>query len=244
MTMARLRTSACLVAAAALSACMHNGYYVKTDQSVDVMTGLAHLQPPAQPSARLDLGVTFKAAGKVLSSASDALYRSVREGLRAKGRWDVRRVGAAGDDFSSEIAAAKPVSGDAMPPQWVEASQVPRVLVVVEDAPDYSTSTLVDYIVSGVSQGTYTVNKPVDRYDVTVSYRDGYGIDHLYHSHQDLVYATGSKLFGTDEQAVAGLKHYDTPLEAFNAIVDNSVNGARRTVINVGQPSFGSPGTK
>ena len=243
---AKFRMLACTaLSTAALSACgMDNRYYVKTDGSPDVLGGVAHLAAPAKLPAPLNLGVTFKSAGKVSPTAADTLYQSVSDGLRAKGQWEVHRLGRASDDFTPVIAAViqSRAGSAALNPSVSDAMQ--RLLVLVENAPDLSAGTEVNYFLSGMTFGLHSLHKPTDRYDVTIAYRDAQGMDHIYRSHQDLLFSTGSKLFGSDDHALAGLKHYDTPLAAFNTIVNNSVNGTQKRVIIVGrpQPSQSAPG--
>jgi len=229
-----------VLAAAGLSACgMDERYYVKTDGSPDVLHGVAHLAPPAAAPLPLNLGVTFKSDGKISPGASDVLYQSVSDGLSVGGQWQVHRLGSSRDDFAPVIAAViREPAGSAMP-RFVRATQ--RILVLVENAPDLSESTSASYLFSGMTFGLHSVHKPTDRYDVTIAYRDGDGIDHIYRSHQDLLLATSSKLLGSDDPSLAGLRRYDTALDAFKGIVDNSVNGAQKAVITVGKPRLSQP---
>jgi hypothetical protein len=111
----------------------------------------------------------------------------------------------------------------------------PQVLVLVEDRPDTSASTQVSYLMSGMTYGTAQVHKPTDRYDVTIAYRDADGVEHVYKGHQDLIFATGSKLFGRDPSPGPGYKRYESSLAAFNGVVDNSVNGTRHGKVTVGE---------
>jgi len=235
---AKLRMLACTaLAAAALTACgMDNRYYVKTDGSPDVLGGVMHLAAPARLPAPLNVGVTFKSAGKVSPSAADTLYQSVSDGLRAKGQWEVHRLGRASDDFAPVIAAVIQSRAGSAAPNPSVSNAMQRLLVLVENAPDLSAGTEVNYFLSGMTFGMHSLHKPTDRYDVTIAYRDAKGIDHVYRSHQDLLFSTGSKLFGSDDRSLAGLKHFDTPLAAFNTIVNNSVNGTQKRVITVGRP--------
>jgi hypothetical protein len=240
--MARLRTAAIQLALlGALGACgMDNRYYVRTDGSDDVTAGIAQLKPPAVTPAPLDLGVTFKSAGQVRAQASDALFKSVSHGLSSKGQWEVHRIGGPDQDFAPVIAAV--AAAAARPAAETPAAYGrPRLLVLVENAPDLSGNTRLNYFLSGMSFGTYAVQRPADRYDITIAYRDAHGKDSLYRSHQDLVVATGSRWFGTGEQSVAGSRRYDSPLAAFDNIVDNSVNGVRHATITTGQPQFETP---
>ena len=237
----KLRALACAVLATALvSACgMDNRYYVKTDGSADVLGGVTHLAAPASLPAPLDVGVTFKSAGRILPGAADMLYQSVNEGLRAKGQWEVRRLGGSGDDFAPVIAAviqSRAGAGSVTNRSPTEAMQ--RLLVLVENTPDLSAGTTVNYFFSGMTFGLHSLHKATDRYDVTIAYRDASGMDHIYRSHQDLLFSTGSKLFGSDDGPLAGLRRFDTPLAAFDTIVDNSLNGTRKKVITVGKPNL------
>jgi len=237
---AKLQMLACMVlAAVALSACdVDERYYVKTDGSPDVLHGVAH--PAAAVPVPLDLGVTFKSDGKVSPGAADVLYQSVSDGLSAGAQWQVHRLGGSGDDFAPAIAAiVREPAGSAVPGR-TRATQ--RMLMLVENAPDLSEGTKASYLFSGMTFGVHGVHKPTDRYAVTIAYRDGSGIDHIYRSHQELLFATGNKLLGSDDRALAGLRQYDTALAAFKGIVDNSVNGAQKAIITVGQPRPSQPG--
>jgi hypothetical protein len=241
MDTAKLRALACAVLATALlSACgLDNHYYVKTDGSADVLNGVTHLAAPASLPAPLDVGVTFKSAGKVVPGAADALYRSVSDGLRAKGQWEVHRLGSGGEDFAPVITAVIQSSagdGSAMSRSATEAMQ--RLLVLVEDTPDLSGGTQVNYFFSGMTFGLHSLHKATDHYDVTIAYRDANGMDHIYRNHQELLFSTGSKLFGSDDDSLAGLRRFDNPLAAFDTIVDNSLNGTQKKVITVGKPKL------
>lgn len=221
-----------------LSACgMENAYYVKTDGSPDVLVGVAHMVPPPDPPAPLDVGVTFKSEGRVLPPASDALYQTVHDGLGSKGHWDVRRLGKSGDDFSAMIRAVVTAGAGALQPVTAR----PRLLMLVENSPDLSFGTNKDYFLSGMSFGTYAMHKPTDRYDVTIAYRDAQGVERIYRSHQDIYFAVGSKYVGSGAQGLAGMKAYDSLQAAFGGIVDNSVNGARHGTVTAGQPHFDAP---
>jgi hypothetical protein len=101
----------------------------------------------------------------------------------------------------------------------------------------------VKYFVSGVTFGAYSLNKPTDRYEVTVAYRDPQGQERVYHSHQDLLFSTGSKVFGRDEHDLEGLQRYSDIQAAFNGVVNNSVYGTRRGTITAGMPRFDTPTT-
>lgn len=239
MNTARLQALACAVLAATLvSACgMDNRYYVRTDGSADVMNGVTHLAATSGSPAPLDVGVTFKSAGKVVPVAADALFQSVNEGLRAKGEWEVHRLGNGGNDFAPLITAviqSRPGASSAANRSATDAMQ--RLLVLVENTPDLSTGTQVNYFFSGMTFGVHSLHKATDRYDVTIAYRDANGMDHVYRNRQELLLSTGSRLFGSDDESLAGLKRFDTPLAAFETIVDNSLNGVQKKVIVVGKP--------
>jgi len=229
------------LAALAVSACgMDNHYYVRTDGSPDVLGGVVHLGAPTKMPATLNVGVTFKQDGQVVPKAGDTLYQSVSEGLRAKGQWDVHRLGRPGDDFAPVIAAVIKSHPVPVVPARPGSDAMQRLLVLVENAPDLSTGTEVNYFLSGMTFGLHSLHKPTDRYDVTIAYCDAAGMNHVYRNHQDLLYSTGSKLFGSDDGSLAGLKHFDTPLAAFNTIVNNSVNGAQKHGVTVGKPQMNS----
>jgi len=234
--MNRLR---CIAAASAflLTACMEQSYYVKPDNSPDMLTGVAHMVPPRNPPARLDVGVTFKSEGRISAAGSDSLYQTVRDGLTAKGRWDVHRLGGPADDFGAAIQAIVTAPAGSLPSQPGK----PRLLMLVENAPDLSSGTRRSYFLSGMTFGAYSINKPTDRYDVTIAYRDEQGMERVYRSHQDLYFFTGSTVFGNEPGPLAGMKHYDTVQKAFGGIVDNSVNGTRRGTVTPGQPRFETP---
>ncbi len=297
MHLARVRALCCiLLPAAALSGCgMDQHYYVKTDGSADVLHGVIRAAPATPGPQRIDLGVTFKSSGEVSTYASDELYDSVSKGLRAKGKWELHRIGRAGDDFAPEIAAvmraqaAAAVPAPAVSPQAPQqppaqlptqshpqspprahpqapvqhpppsspplqaAAQAPpppqalpspppqpqRMLVLVENSPDLSTGTQMGYVVSGMTFGARSMSKPTDRYDVTIAYRDSTGADHVYHSHQDMLFVTRNKYLETGgDSAVAGLKPYDNTDDAFDALVGNSVNGTQKGVVAVGRPQL------
>jgi hypothetical protein len=241
MNTAKLRIVACVaLATAGLSACMDNRYYVKTDGSTDVMGGVAHLAPPAKPPEPISVGVTFKSAGKVLPAGADVLFQSVSNDLRAKGQWDVQRLGRPTDDFTPVITAViQSRAGAAASRSITDTMQ--RLLVLVENVPDLSGGTQVNYFISGMTFGLHSLHKPTDRYDVTIAFRDARGMDHVYRSHQDLLFSTGSKLFGSDDEGLKGLKQFDNPSAAFDTIVANSVNGAQKHSIAVGKPQLGKP---
>jgi hypothetical protein len=223
---------------AAVSGCaVENRYYVRTDGSADVLHGVDRLSPPAAQasSQAFDLGVTFKSAGKVSAGASDQLYHSVSQGLAAKGQWQLHRVGGADEDFEPEIAAVIHAPAGSAVPSLVEMAQ--RMLVLVENTPDLASGTQINYFLSGMTFGVHSLLRPTDRYEVTIAYRDPRGLEHVYHSHQDLLFATGNKLLGT-EQAAAALRPYDTAMAAFDGIVGNSLNGTRQGHVTVGTPQM------
>jgi hypothetical protein len=223
-----------------LCACMNNAIYVRTDGSPAALFGVAHLLPPKSPPAMMDLGVTFKSAGRIIPSASDTLYQAMREGL-AKSHWSVRRLGGSADDFSAAIRAVVTAPAGTLPAQPSATAATPRLLMLVENAPDLSSGTQARYFVSGMTFGAWSLHKPTDRYDVTLTYRDPQGLERVYRSHQDLLFSTGSKLFGRDQQGLEGLRHYDTPVAAFKGVVDNSVYGARHGTVTAGTPRFDLP---
>ena len=239
MDTAKLRALVCAVLATGLlSACgTDSHYYVKTDGSADVLSGVTNLAAPASLPAPLDVGVTFKAAGRVLPDAADVLYRSVSEGLHAKGQWEVHRLGNGRYDCASTIAAAIQ-SGAGSVTNRSPTEAVQRLLVLVENTPDLSAGTQVGYFFSGMTFGLHSLHKATDHYDVTIAYRDASGMDHIYRSHQDLLLSTGSTLFGSDDGSLAELRRFDTPFAAFDTIVDNSLNGAQKKVITVGKPQL------
>lgn len=223
-----------------LSACTisDNGYFVKADGSPATLAGVAELAqlPPTTPV--LSLGATFKTNGKVSRAASDTLYESFCTELKARGHWQVNRVGNAGEDFTTQIVAADANSADVAAPEESAPSPQkvePQLLVLVEDRPDTSAATRASYLVSGMTYGTAQVHKPTDRYDVTIAYRDADGVERVYKGHQDLIFATGSKLFGRDPSPGPGYKRYESSLAAFNGVVDNSVNGTRHGKVTVGE---------
>jgi hypothetical protein len=232
--MHRLRLC-CTTAAALLllAGCgMDNRYYVKTDGSTDVLTGVAHMLPPRSPPAPLDVGVTFKSGGRIAPGASDTLYQTLRDGLTSKGRWDVHRIGGSGDDFSAVIQAIVKARAGSLPAQAAR----PRLLMLVENAPDLSLATRRDFFFSGFTLGAITQSKPTDRYDVTIAYRDPQGVERIYRNHQDLYFTTGSKVFGPGVPAEPGLKPYTSVESAFGGIVGNSVNGVRHGTVTAGKP--------
>lgn len=237
MTRTGFRCTA-VTAALLLSACgMQDSYYVKTDNSPDVLVGVAHLLPPAHPPAPIDVGVTFKSDGKILAQASDTLYQTVCDGLGAKGRWTPHRLGKAGDDFAQQIRAIITAPAGSLP----TITDQPRFLMLVENSPDLSGATKKDYFLSGMTFGTYSMTKPTDRYDVTIAYRDAQGLERIYRSHQDLYLAVGSKYIARDPQTFEGMKEYKSPQAAFDGIVDNSVNGTRHGTVKAGMPQFDTP---
>jgi hypothetical protein len=234
------RTAGAALCALLLCACMDNTVYVRTDGSPAALFGVAHLLPPKSPPAMMDLGVTFKSAGRIIPSASDTLYQAMRDGL-ARSHWSVRRLGGSSDDFSDAIGAIVTAAAGTLPAQPSSSGVTPRLLMLVENAPDLSAGTQTRYFLSGMTFGAWSLHKPTDRYDVTLSYRDPQGLERVYRSHQDLLFSTGSKLFGRDQQGLEGLKHYDTPVAAFKGVVDNSVYGARRGTVTAGTPRFDPP---
>ncbi len=230
-----------VAASLCLGACTvtDNAYFVKPDDSPATVAGIAELAELPPDTQVLQLGVTFKSDGKLQPSATDALYQSFRKGLQAKGPWDVQRLGRRSDDFSAQIAAtnAVPLTTTSYKTMAApSARQPPRVLVLIENHPDLSTATAAKYFVSGMTYGGARVHKPTDRYDVTIAYRDPDGVERIYRGHQDLVFATGSKLFGTDPSPGPEYKRFSSSVAAFDGVVDNSVNGVRHGKVTVGAP--------
>jgi hypothetical protein len=218
--------------ACALCACVDSRYYVKTDNSNDVLNGVSSLRPPEAPPAPMSLGTTFKSDGKVLLDASNVLYQAVSQNVGGRGQWQVQRLGRADADFGPVIAAiitqaARAAGAPPVPGQ-------PQLLVLVENRPDLSAGIQIDYFFAGMSLGLHRVARATDRYDVTVAYRDPAGLDHVYRNHQDLLTVAGS---GT-EPSVAGLKQYQNPSQAFHGIVSNTIAGSARGTVRVGTPKF------
>jgi hypothetical protein len=234
----QLRRAVMALLLAGLAGCSANGrYYVQPDLSPAGIEGVSGLTRAVVPMSPLELGVTFKSDGKVLAPAGDALYRMVHDDLGKRGGWNVRRIGRQGDDFAPLIAnlsAAPAAAAMAQPPA---TPQVPRMIMLVEDVTDRSGATRVDYFLSGMSIGLYGVRKAVDHYDVTIAYRDPYGVQRIYHSHQELLYGNGSGSRRNDP-VPPELKRYDNVLAAFDRVVYDSISGSRHGVATVGQPQF------
>jgi len=240
MKIVRLQQAATIFGLSTLSACTisDNGYFVKADSSPGTLAGVAELAQLPVTTPSLSLGATFKSNGKVSRSASDVLYETFCAELKARGHWQVNRIGNAGEDFTPEIAAADTADTEAAAPaESSPAAQKvePQLLVLVEDRPDTSAATEASYLMSGITYGADQVHKPTDRYDVTIAYRDDEGVERVYKGHQDLIFATGSKLFGRDPSPGPGYKRYESSLAAFNGVVDNSVNGTRHGKVTVGE---------
>lgn len=227
-------TAAAVLLLGGCSIGMDNKYYVRTDGSSDVLTGVAHMLPPRNPPAALDLGVTFKSAGRVSPGASDSLYQMVRGGLESKGRWDVHRLGRPADDFGALIQAIVKARAGALPAQPGR----PRLLMLVENSPDLSLATRRDYFFSGFTLGAVSQSKPTDRYDVTIAYRDPEGVEKVYRNHQEMYLTTGSKIFGPGTPGQPGMKAYASLDDAFGGIVDNAVNGSRKGTVTAGKPQL------
>jgi hypothetical protein len=227
--------------ALALCGCTDFGYYVKTDHSADVTAGVTPLSAADAGQQPLDVGVTFKSDGAVSATGSEFLFRTVREGLHAKGITQIHRIQTTGGDFTPEIVAAIPPLDGSAPVAAAAPGGGPRLLVLVENHPDQEMQTRVKYFLSGMSLGAFGLNKPTDRYDITILYRDASGGSHVFHNHQDLVFSSGSVVFGHDPQGVEGLKRYRSAYSAFAGVVDNSVNGTTEGIVNVGQPQFETP---
>lgn len=242
------RAAAGLLLLAALAGCTDNAFYVRSDAAVGLPAELAGLEAAALAAQPLEVVVTFKSDGLVLRQASDALYDSIAASLRTRGIRNLRRFGLPGSDVSFDIAALDPAATGAAAPKDGDPvaatpslpGRPPRLLVLVENHPDLSGGTRAEYFASGFTLGAWSLNKPTDRYDITMAYRDPQGQARVYRSHQDLIFSTGSSVFGRDQEAVAGLRRYEDPLAAFGGVVSNSVNGGPG-VITVGKPQFDTP---
>lgn len=248
-----LPRAAGLLLLAALAGCTDNAFYVRSDAAVGLPAELAGLDTATLAAHPLEVVVTFKSDGLVLIDASDALFDSIAASLRTRGIRNLRRFGLPGSDVSPDIAALKTAAAapaSAAPkdedefavPAAPRSERPPRLLVLVENHPDLSGGTRAEYFGSGFTLGAWSLNKPTDRYDITMAYRDPHGQAHVYRSHQDLIFSTGSSVFGRDQEAVAGLRRYEDPLAAFGGVVANSVNGGPG-VITVGKPQFDTPGS-
>ncbi|MBV8063101.1 MAG: hypothetical protein JOY51_05870 [Nevskia sp.] len=216
---------------AALGGCTDYAFYVKPDSGAGVPLDQIGLNAADLSAEPLEVAVTFKSDDMVQKQASDALYKSIKSSLKSRGIEHLHRSSSPQGDVSEEIAALAKA-----PP----AAATPRLLVLVENHPDLSGNTAVKYFFSGVSLGAWSLNKPTDRYDITLAYRDAHGQAHLYHGHQELIFSTGSTLFGRDREAVAGLRRFDEPDAAFGAAMSNSLTGGPG-VVKVGQPDFAPP---
>jgi hypothetical protein len=243
-----------LLLATALAACADNAYYLKSEPGAGIAGDLAALDLSELAEHPLQVATTFKSDGKVDPEASTTLYRSIADGLRARGIYRVQRSAPAAGDAGIEIAvlgsqsapnaapaaSAKPLDAEAIPvaPPHV----APRLLVLVENHPDMSGGTQTKYFFSGFTMGAWSPNKATDRYDVTIAYRDPLGQAHIRHSHQDLILSTGTSLLDRDDHDLASqLRRYNDPLTAFGGVVSNSINGGPG-VITVGKPSPGQSG--
>ncbi len=218
---------------AALAGCTDNAFYVRPDASAGIPIDTLGLDAAALGKQTLDVAVTFKSDGVVQPSSSDTLYQSIETGLKSSGIKRLHRSGGRQADVSREIAGLTP----AIPVNAVEMCAIPRLLVLVENHPDLRNGTEAKYFVSGMTFGAWSLSKPTDRYDITLAYRDPHGQARIYRGHQDLIFSTGSSVFGRDEEAVAGLRRFDDPLAAFGAAINNSIKGGPG-VIKVGSPEF------
>jgi len=217
---------------AALAGCTDNAFYVRSGDSAGIPIDTLGLDAAALDRQTLDVAVTFKSDGVVQPYSSDTLFRSVQAGLKSGGFERLHRWGGRQTDVSREIAAMTPAD-----PGAVEMCAIPRLLVLVENHPDLRDGTEAKYFVSGMTFGAWSLSKPTDRYDITLAYRDAHGRTRVYRGHQDLIFSTGSTVFGRDEEAVAGLRRYDDPLAAFGAVMNNSIRGGPG-VVQVGRPEF------
>jgi hypothetical protein len=223
----------------AVAACTDNAFYVRSDAAAGLPAELIGLDPALLAVYPLQVVTTFKSDGVVMTEASDTLYDSIAAGLRSRGIHDLRHYGLPGTDVGLDIAALQLAAKAAAAPKQGEAPpavpRAPRLMVLVENHPDLSTATRAEYFASGFTLGTWSLNKPTDRYEITIAYRDPQGQAHIYHSHQDMIFSTGSSVTGRDDAAVARLRRYDDPLAAFGGVVANSINGGPG-VITVGKP--------
>ncbi len=214
---------------AALAGCTDYAFYVRPDSGAAIPIDLIGLSAAGLGLDPLDLAATFKSDDAVQPQSSDTLYQSIQASLKSRGIERVHRYSPAQGDVSAEIAA---MAANAPP-----ARTTPRLLVLVENHPDLSGRTAVKYFFSGMSLGAWSLAKPTDRYNITLAYRDAHGLAHVYHGHQDLIFSTGSTVFGRDGEAVAGLRRFGDPDAAFSAAMTNSVTGGPG-VVTVGQPDF------
>jgi hypothetical protein len=228
---------------AALAGCADNAFYVRSGGPAAVPIDAIGLDAASLAAETLDVAVTFKSDGVVQAGSSDTLFHSIEAGLKSCGIGRLRRSGPPLDDVSGEIAALEPLTALAAPtaPAKAPAARTaPRLLVLVENHPDLRDGTAAKYFVSGMTFGAWSLNKPTDRYDITLAYRDPHGQARVYHGHQDLIFSTGSSVFGRDDEALAGLRRYDDPLAAFGAAMNNSIKGGPG-VVRVGHPDFDTP---
>jgi hypothetical protein len=213
---------------AALAGCTDNAFYVRPDSGAGIPIDLIGLSAAGLGLDPLEVAATFKSDDAVQPQSSDTLYQSIETSLKSRGIERLHRYSPPQGDVSPEIAA---ITANA------PTRTTPRLLVLVENHPDLSGRTAVKYFFSGMSLGAWSLNKPTDRYDITLAYRDAHGLAHVYHGHQDLIFSTGSTVFGRDRAAVAGLRRFGDPDAAFGAAMTNSVTGGPG-VVNVGQPDF------
>lgn len=223
------------VALAALAGCTDYAYYVRPDQSAGIPVDLVGLDAADLGPQTLAVAVTFKSDGAVQPDSSDTLFRSVEAGLKSSGVEHLQRSGGKRTDVSGEIAALPPADAA----RKIDTCAIPRLLVLVENHPDVGDGTAVKYFFSGMTFGAWSLSKTTDRYDITLAYEDRHGQARVYHGHQDLIYSTGSTVFGRDQAPVAGLRRYDDADAAFGAAVGNSIKGGPG-VVRVGRPDFNS----
>lgn len=233
---ARRRRPLALCVAALLAGCTDNAFYVRSGDSTGIPIDAIGLDAAGLGSQTLDVAVTFKSDGVVQPLSSDTLFRSIQAGLKSSGIERLHRWGSRQTDVSNEIAGLAPAEAA----KALETCAIPRLLVLVENHPDLRDGTEAKYFVSGMTFGAWSLSKPTDRYDITLAYTDAHGQVRVYHGHQDLIFSTGSTVFGRDEEAVAGLRRYDDPLAAFGAAMNNSIKGGPG-VITVGRPDFDAP---
>jgi hypothetical protein len=227
----------------ATAACTDNAFYVRSDAApIGLPAELVSLDPATLAAQPLQVVTTFKSDGVVMKDASDTLYASIAAGLRSRGIHDLHHDGSPGTDVGIDIAALQQamaatgtpaVTGESKAP-LPATPRPPRLLVLVENHPDLSLATRTRYFASGFTLGGWSLNQPTDRYEITIAYCDPQGQGHIYHSHQDMIFSTGSRVFGRDDEAVANLRRYDDPVAAFGGLVANSINGGPG-VITVGK---------
>jgi hypothetical protein len=242
-----------LLLSTALAGCADNAFYLRSDPGAGVALDLAGLDQSVLAEHPLQVAVTFKSDGMVDPEASTTLYQSIAGGLRSHGFIGLRRYSPIGGDAAIEIALLEKAAADsavpapAAPPADAPATAppatpapltAPRLLVLVENRPDLSGGTRARYFFSGLSMGAWSPNRATDSYSIVIAYTDPQGRAHIHRSHQELIAATGTSLFGRDDQELAGLRHYEDPIAAFGGAVLNSFNGGNG-VVTVGKPKPG-----